>query len=213
MPKEYELKYRNFNKEKIIKKLKKLNGTRIHKAITYEYTIFEHPLNIDNTYVRLRKEGDKITFTYKTNTNELYVNEQEVVVSNYNVMLDMLYALGFKKMYSIQKLREKWSIGSCKEIVFDTYPGAMPYMEIECNSPEAIHKLAKKLNLENEDPFTIGDIYYENYGIEKPTKQSKLEDLTFESAEKVLKNKIKKNKDTFNEIIKLQKKYINSLNN
>lgn len=206
MPKEYELRFTKYNKINIITKLKELGFKQIHKAIIYEYTVFHHPLKKENTYIRVRKEFDKITFTYKANTNKKFVDEYEIDISNYDVFLKMLYMLGFKKAYSIEKLREKWTEKNCKEIVFDTYPGLPEYMEVECDSLDNLHKIIKKLNLVEEKYFNL---YKTLYGI-KPQKK-KLTDLTFDSAKKIFIKKIKYNKNLFKKILKVQKKYMKSL--
>jgi predicted adenylyl cyclase CyaB len=208
MPKEYELRFINFNKNNIINKLKLGGGKQIHKAIIYEYIVFKHPLGIKNTYIRVRKEFDNITFTYKCNTDKKFVDEYEINVSDYDVFVNMLFMIGFKKAYTIKKLREKWSINGCKEIVFDTYPGLPEYMEIECDTKDKIYKLMNKLNLKEEKLFQPGDLYESLYGIKKQNKK-KLNDLTFETANKVFSKRIKKNKTLFNKILKAQKNILN----
>jgi predicted adenylyl cyclase CyaB len=206
MPKEFELKYKNYKKDEVIKKLLELNAKQIHKPIVYEYIVFKHPLNKPETYIRLRKEYQNITFTYKENMNMKFVDEYEINVSDYNTTLNILTMLGFKKKYFIQKLREKWSLDGCKEIVFDTYPGAIEYMEIECDNEENIYKLANKLNLKEEKKFTVRDIYRELYDINDYRKEG----LTFNTVREVIGENIKKNKKLFKKILKIQKKLINS---
>ena len=107
MPKEYELRYKNYNKNQIIKKLKDLGAIQIHKPIIYEYIVFHNPLNTNDTYIRLRKEYNNVTFTYKTNLNDKFVEEHEVIVSDYDTMLNMLYMLGFKKNMRFLLLQKK----------------------------------------------------------------------------------------------------------
>ena len=210
MPKEYELRFTNFNKNNIISKLKELGATQLHKPIIYEYIVFQHPLKIKNTYIRVRKEFDKITFTYKTNINEKFVNEYEVNISDYDEFVKMFYMLGFKKAYVINKLREKWIHKKLfKEVVFDTYPGLPEYMEVECSTKTDLDKMMNILNLKEEKKFG----FYETlYGI-KPQKKKKLADLTFNTAKSVFKNKIRINKTLFNKILKVQQNYIKKLNN
>lgn len=206
--KEFEHRYITYNKSNIINKLKKLGAIQIHKPIIYEYTVFIHPLkerDRDN-YIRVRKEFDKVTLTYKCNLKQKYVDEYETEVSDYDQTVEILYKLGAKKKYEIQKLREKWKIKGCKEIIFDTYPGLPEYMEIECDSVSNIKKLEKKLSL-NEEKFHAGSLYEELYGLSKDRKQNN--DLTFKTVSKVIKPYINKNHKLFNKIIKVQKKIIN----
>jgi predicted adenylyl cyclase CyaB len=208
MPKEYELRFTNFNKNQIITKLKELGATQLHKAIIFEYIVFKHPLNKANTYIRVRKEFDKITFTYKTNTDKKFVDEYEVNISDYDQFIKIFLMLGFKKAYAINKLREKWIHKNLfKEVVFDTYPGLPELMEIECNTKLDLDKMVKILNLKEEKYFR----YYETLYDVKPQKKKKLEDLTFDTAKKVFKNKIRKNRTLFNKILKIQQTYIKTL--
>jgi predicted adenylyl cyclase CyaB len=208
MPKEYELRFINFKKNELTSKLKSLGAIQVHQPIIYEYIVFFHPLKKENTYIRVRKEYNNITFTYKTNTNKKFCDEYEVNISNYNTFINILYMLGFKKNYGIQKLREKWKINGCKEIVFDTYPCLPEYMEIECDTEDKLNNLIKKLELKIEQPFHPGIMYENLYGIEK---QKKLNDLTFHTAQKIFGKRIKKNKSLFFKILKAQQKYIKSL--
>jgi adenylate cyclase class IV len=46
----------------------------------------------------------------------------------------ILKMLGCKKLYDIEKIRETWEVGGCKEVVFDAYPGLLTYMEIDCHT-------------------------------------------------------------------------------
>ena len=127
----------------------------------------------------------------------------------YNLeFVKMLYMLGFKKKYVINKLREKWRHNKLfKEVVFDTYPALPEYMEVECATKKELNKMMNILNLSEEKYFG----FYETlYGI-KTQKNEKLADLTFTTAKKVFKNKIKHNKTLFNKILKAQQKYIKIL--
>ena len=210
MPKEYELRFINFKKKELISKLKSFGGKQIHKPIIYEYIVFKHPLEKKNTYIRVRKEFNHTTFTYKKKTNQKFCDEYEIEVSDYDTLINMLYMMGFKKLYGIQKLREKWFINGCKEIVFDTYPGIPEYMEIECDSEAKVLSLASKLNLKEEKMFHVPDILYNLYGI-KPSK-SKLTDWTFDTIKKIFIKRIKKNESLFNNIVNVQQKYIKKIN-
>lgn len=208
MPKEYELSFIKFDKTQIISKLKKLGSIQLHKAIIFEYTVFKHPLKKENTYIRVRKEFDKITFTYKTNTNKKFVDEYEVNISDYDEFIKILYMLGFKKAYAINKLREKWIHKNLfKEVVFDTYPGLPEKMEVECATKSDLDKMINLLGLKEEKYFNI---YETLYGI-KPQKKKKLQDLTFNTAKKVLIKKITRNKTLFNKILKVQQAYVKTL--
>jgi len=208
MPKEYEFRFTEYVKSDIIKKILKMEGTQIHKAIIYEYITFMHPLNEKNTYIRVRKEFDKITFTYKKNTDKKFADEYEVNISEYDTFIKILYMLGFKKAYSIQKLREKWITKGCTEIVFDTYPALPEIMEVECETLDDLNKMMKKLDLKEEKYYNM---YRKLYGIDQK-KKKKLADLTFETVNDLFIKKIRYNKDLFNKIVEKQQQYIKKIN-
>ncbi len=214
MPKEYELRFMNYNKKDLIHKLKKLGAKLIHKAIIYEYMVFHHPLKQTDVYIRVRKEFDKITLTYKTNLKSKYVDEYEINVSDYDQTIQILNMLGLKKKYQIQKLREKWLIetrsSNFAEIVFDTYPGIPEYMEVECNSLKFLKQTISKLGLVEEKLFHAGTIYDGLYDMDP--RRKKEGDLTFHTVKKVIKPYIRKNIKIFNQIIKLQQLIVKNLN-
>ena len=208
MIKEFEHRYINYNKKAIIQKLKELGAIQVHKPIIYEYIVFTHPLkDQDDSYIRVRKEFNKVTLTYKCNLKDKYVDEYETEVSDYDETIQIMYKLGANKKYTVQKLREKWKIKGCKEIVFDTYPGLPEYMEIECDSIKNIKKMEKKLDLVEEKLFNAGTLYEQIYKTSKNRKQG---DLTFKTINKVIKPYINKNHKLFSEILKIQQKIIKS---
>ena len=209
--KEIELRFLNYNKADTIKKIIKLGGIQIHKPILYEYIVFSHPLKKDRTdsYIRVRKENNKVTLTYKCDLKSKYVDEYETSVSDYEQTIAILNKLGAKKRYQIQKLREKWKIKGCKEIVFDQYPGVPEYMEVECNSVKRLDDLILKLGLFTEKQFQIDSLFKELYDLSKRDKE---DDLTFTSVKKVIKPYIRKNLKLFDQIINIQIAYIKKIN-
>ena len=198
------------------KKLKEVGGQLVQKETIFFYIVYTHPLKKKNYYIRIRNEGSHITMTVKTNTNEKYPVEYEIVIDNFKEANNILLQLGCKKIYEIHKLREVWKIKGCKEVVFDTYPGAETYAEIECDSEKNIQTILKKLdlntNLKNYPRIPMSKYYQETYGI---PKQKKYGDLTFTTAYKQLYKKATKNKKNLKEIldtaIKKHKKQINEL--
>ena len=80
----------------------------------------------------------------KRKMNEKYPIEYDIIIDNFKEANNILLQLGCEKKYKIHKLRETWKIKGCKEVVFDTYPGAEIYAEIECDSKSNIQKVLKK---------------------------------------------------------------------
>ena len=64
MPIEYEYQFRNYDKAKLIKEMKHL-GAKKKGDYLFRVNVFEHPNKIEDTYIRVRDEGFRITMTYK----------------------------------------------------------------------------------------------------------------------------------------------------
>jgi predicted adenylyl cyclase CyaB len=155
--------------------------------------------------IRIRDEGDKITFTVKQKNEGTYDSEWEVIVNDYNMIDKMLTELNIKKKYEMEKYREIYVTKNGKnEIVFDHYPGLPPYMEIESSSEIELKKTMKILNLLDETPFSAKDLYYDLFGIPKSREDS---DLTFKTANKLMGKCVTKNKTKFTKILKEQNKF------
>ena len=197
------------------KKLRKIGARIKQKERIFYYIIYLHPQKKNDYYIRVRDEGEKITMTVKTNLKNKYVDEYEININDFNEADKILTLLGCKKHYEIHKLREKWEYRKCKEIVFDTYPAAEPYVEIECNNEKEIKEVLKDLDLNTNlknylNTNQVSNFYLNEYGIKQVKK---LQDLTFTTASKVLGNRVNKNKKLFNERLnKQRKKHIKQIN-
>lgn len=203
MPKEYEHSFYGFNKKNIIKKIKELNCEKIG-IFLFKVQILIHPFDKEGTYIRVRDEGVKTTLTYKyKNPSNIYLDEKEIIIDDYNTGIDILLNLGCKKKHYYEKIREIWKIDNT-EIVFDTEPGIDDKMEIESKTLKELKSMIKYFDLEIvERPKR----YYELYDLTIPTHV----DLTFLNVKKILGKLVKKNKDMFIKIVDNQIKLYKSL--
>lgn len=152
--------------------------------------------------IRVRREGDKNTFTIKQKSKHAYDKEWEVEVSDFKMMKRMLKQLNLSKQYDLQKYREIYvSPDKHSTIVFDHFPGLSPYMEIESSSEMHLKETMRVLGVSEEPLFLYNDLYLEWYGIEK-----NFDNLTFKNAVKVLGPYITKNRHIFNRILSEQEK-------
>lgn len=207
MPLEYEYSFYDFDKKDILSKIKSLNFT--HKGtFLFKVQTFYHPLNLPNTYIRVRDEGHRITMTHKLQFKE-FENETEVNVDNFNLAVKLLENVGCKKRYYYEKIREIWTNKDI-EVVFDTNPGTIIRMEVEATTKKDLNTTIKSLGLTNLQ-HDHSNKYLEVFGIEVP----KNIDLTFNNVEKELLPLVKKNKKQFVKLVKDQikqyKKIIKSL--
>ena len=208
MPLEYEYRYQNINKTKILKKIQELGGYKTGHWI-FRVQVFIHSHKNPNTYIRVRDEGHRITMTTKITNNKEFINENEVIVSNFEQACAILLDTGCTKKYYYEKIREIWILNNA-EICFDTNPGRPDLMEIETISKKELLKVVKELDLVSvsHNDFTEMELYKNAFGIESIPKSV---DLTFLNVKKKLSNLVTKNKTKFDDLIKEQKKLYLSL--
>jgi adenylate cyclase class IV len=193
MPKEYEHAFFDFNKKDIISKIKKLNGT--HKGVyLFRVQVFIHPFKKPGTYVRVRDEGYRTTMTYKYQApKELYPEENEVLIDNFDEGVKILLGIGCKKKYYYEKIRDIWNVKNT-EVVFDTNPGVDDRMEVESKTKSEMTEMIKYFGLKIEDR---SERYLDLFGIVIP----KSIDLTFKNVKSALLPYVKKNKEKFIELV------------
>ncbi len=204
MPLEYEYSFYDFDKKDILTKIKSLNfkhkGTFLFKVQT-----FYHPLNLPNTYIRVRDEGHRITMTHKFQ-NKDFEDETEIIINDFNSAVKLLENVGCKKKYYYEKIREIWTNKDI-EVVFDTNPGTIIRMEVEAKSKKDLNTIIKSLGLSSTS-HDHSNKYLELFGLIIP----KDIDLTFNTVEKDLLPLVKKNKKEFIALIKDQVKQYKKLN-
>lgn len=207
MNKEFEWRYDDIDIQKFRQKLKDVGAELVKPKTIMPLMVFRHPYNKKDSYIRIRNEGDVITLTSKKNLRKTFVTEYEVVINDFLEGVKILTSLGCKKKYYIEKLRETWKLPRTKEIVIDSYPGLKEYVEIECETKEDLEQVATLLGLKEPKmpmPY-VNNMYFKQYGIRK--KRNLTHILTFKNAHKIFKKHIKKNRQTFREILEEQQKF------
>lgn len=154
MPKEYEYVFQNFDKDKIINKLKKLGG--VYKG-TFLFRVqqFDPPPHIVLPYnIRVRDEEYRTTMTIKIPTED-FDDEWEVIIDDFDDGVQFLLNLGFTKQRYYEKVREIYHIrgrfnfltqplwNEYTEIIFDTEEGFPEIMEIESKTFNQLQKMYK----------------------------------------------------------------------
>lgn len=199
MPLEYEYRYKagTFDKNIIRSKLQELGAVK-HGHWLFRVQVFTNPLVETNPYIRIRDEGHKITMTYKTKGTKDFVNEQEVIIDDFDTGVNIMLGLGCEKKYYYEKLREIWHLGDT-EICWDTNPGRSDIMEVEAKTKKDLDKMIGLLDLTDvpHDDFKDTELYSIPFGIILPGNV----DLTFQTAKKIMGKLVKKNKKIFNQLI------------
>ena len=158
---EIEAVFIEINKDEIEEKLKKVGAKKI-KDIHYKITAYDFKdkrLDKDNSWVRLRDDGERVKMTFKKRlgvtsqdgtTNDSGMEEVEVAVDDYESTRLFLNKIGLIEKHETEKKRTRWQKGS---VIFDidTWPSIPTYLEIEANSWDDIDSGAKLLGLNPDD--------------------------------------------------------------
>ena len=195
---ELEYRFYDFIKEHIVNKIILLGGELIHSHILMDFTVFNSP-----SYLRLRKELDKVFLTSKNHSGK-FATEREIEVSDYDETKEILKMNGLTIKYEFMKIREKYKYKNT-EIVFDMYPGLPEYMEVESKTLDELNSVCSLLSLDitKHTWKPLNTIFKELYDINKPPNN-----LTFYNLEEKLKPMIKKNEDIFENLNEIQKEIV-----
>lgn len=188
-------------------------GEFLMPLVTYDKPMLNGSDN-DPPYIRVRRENDGIKFTVKTGQKNKFVEEHQVEIKADDAVAEMdaiLKILGLTVRYKVEKLRDIWILsidGTDVEIVFDTYPGAPTYMEIEAPTEEVLNNAVQLLGLDPKDHKANQDLYLDLFGISKSRDIPKGDELTFNNAKKSFAGMITKNEDLFDANLKRQQEHL-----
>jgi len=151
---EIEVKVIEIDKDLMIKKLIALGAKKVFEgnidAISYDSD--DNFLTSQDSFVRLRRKGDKVELTYKKKISQegaKVMEEIETEVSNFDTMHKILLELRLLPASDYKKKRTSYQIGSTL-FEIDEYEDIPPYMEIEAPSLEIINEFIEKLNIDKD---------------------------------------------------------------
>lgn len=167
MKTEFEVKILEIDVDEIISKLNwlgaKKNGEKLQKRFVYDFTPKKN-----NSWVRLRTDGQNTTLTIKEIENDKIggTKEIEISVDDFEKTNLFLEKLGyFHKGYQENK-RISYILNNV-EIEIDFWPQIPPYLEIEGKSVEDVERIIKLLGFELSQTTSINTIkVYKKYGID-----------------------------------------------
>lgn len=165
---EIEATFIDIDHEEIRKKLKVLGGKLLQPEHLLQRTIFDYPdmrLDKKSAWVRLRREAESVTLTYKQRADETIdgMKEIELTVDNLELTANFLLEIGLVVKSKQENRREIWELGDC-EIMLDTWPWIPVYAEVEGPSEAAVKDLSQKLGFEWKNAiFDSADAIYMKY--------------------------------------------------
>ena len=103
---------------------------------------------IERNYKKIKLQEEKISSSTsierissdrgKLIPSDIGIIVNDFLVNNFEEASKLLSALGCKKRYRVEKLREVWKIKGCKNIYIDAFPGLPWYLEIGCDSEKKL---------------------------------------------------------------------------
>ena len=169
---EIEVKILEINTDETIKKLVTLGAKKIFEGPIYavSYDFEDNKLTKDQSFVRLRKKGNKNFLTFKKKISQekaKIMDETETEVGDFKETNKILLNLGLKPANDYKKNRITYQIANIL-FEFDSYEDlAVPtYLEIEAPDIETIDKYIELLKLNKENVKTWnGKQVLDHYGL------------------------------------------------
>lgn len=165
---EYEARILEIDKDKLIKRLNKLNAKFVGEFNQKRYVYNIIP-KADGKWLRLRTNGKKTTLTYKSvEKNSIDgTKEFEIEVDNFENTNSLLELAGIKNKGYQENNRVQYVLDDV-EIDIDTWPMIPTYVEIEGKSEESVLNIIKKLGINDKKITTLDvqSLYKEIYNID-----------------------------------------------
>ncbi len=185
MKTEYEVVFTNINREKIINDIINVGGKCTKENTLMKRIVYENPLNPVKSYLRVRDEWDKITCTYKEETDWVLdihsIKELETEIKDFDIMVAIFKQVWLKQKSYQETYREVWEINHEIEIMIDIWPWLKPYIEIEWENEKIVRKYSELLWFDyNEAIFWTSFQVYEKELWLSIDYINNLEEITFE---------------------------------
>lgn len=189
MDTEFEAKFYPVDKEKYRQKLRLIGAKLIipeRKMIRIVGDRWVNPAFKKNDYIRVRNEGNLVRLSYKTTADEngklTDQKEIDVEVSDFDKTVEILKLAGIKFNRIQETLREEWEYKGA-QITIDTWPGLLPYTEVETDGEDKVKMLALELELNWEKRIITAapEIFVRVYQINLEEVLEKLSDIRFEN--------------------------------
>ena len=182
MKTEFEARLLEVDQEEFISKLEKNNAEFIG-AWDQIRKCYDIVPSDKNSWIRLRKEGDKTTLTIKEIKSKKIdgTKECEIEVSDFNTTDELLNKLGYFARTTQENKRIRYMLDGV-EIDIDSWPLIPTYVEFEGKDEKSILNVCKYLGINSDDLTTLDVVgIYKHYGIKDI---GSIPNLTFSEEEK-----------------------------
>ena len=207
---EFEYRYFGYDKSTLTDLIMSNNGEKILPSTLMKNIVLQGK---NKMFHRLRTSDD-INFKYTQkiqNFKKSFDKELEIDIHNTteDTLIKMFQNISLRERYRVEKKREYWIIPQSEnitnnvEVIFDIYPGAPEYCEVEAKSLEDLHYVESLLNLK-KFRFNGGMKYLMKkvYGIDyNKIKIKNKNNICFDNIP-ILRNHVTKNLDQFDLMFK-----------
>lgn len=180
---EYEATFIDVDIQKIREQLIELKANLVKPETLMRRIVFHPPAIIEDGWLRVRDEGDKITLSLKVIAEKSIEDQKEIelVIDSFEQGAALLKAVGAKQKAYQETKRELWQYKNC-DVTIDTWPGLEPFIEIESHNSEAeVKEVALDINLDYSKAIfgSAGLIYEKKLGIPFNVINNETAELTF----------------------------------
>lgn len=161
MSKEIEVKFLQIDVPAIRTKLKKVGAVlEDPMKLMRRVMIKTDKMIVDNSFLRVRDEGNRVTMTYKKFGSQTIdgCEEIEVIIDDFEEAIALLRALELTPVTYQESKREIWSLDGA-EVMIDEWPWIKPYIEIEGEDEELVRIAAQKLGFDWQNA-TFGSVMH-----------------------------------------------------
>ena len=165
--KEIEVRFLNIDKSALVDKLIAIGAQDKNEILLSETIFYDPDLSWleERRFVRIRKSGETIKFTYKENKDQTIDSafEIEFEISDKKEAEKFLEKVGVVAYREQEKKRHSFCVENFN-IDIDTWPNIPPYVEIEGPSEEALREFSKALGFDwNDAVFEDAKFILENH--------------------------------------------------
>lgn len=168
MKTEFERIFYEIDLKELENKLESIGAKNTKKRFLQKRVVYDFGRVEEGKYfhfLRLRDEGDRVTLTYKRVGDGKFPLENEIAVSDFQTMKNMLSLVGLKETSYQENFREIFMYDGT-QITLDEWPYLDTVCEVESESEEKMHEMIEKLNLNIDKSFNtnVNSIYKLKYG-------------------------------------------------
>lgn len=168
MKSEIEVKFLNVDIDDVRARLKAADATLEQPMRLMRRVLIEEDHHAaDNSFLRIRDEGDRTTLTFKRRTktdSQTTIDstkEIETTVGDFQTAVDIFKEAGWQYTTYQESRRETWHLDEA-EVVIDEWPWIHPYIEIEAETEDTVRSVAKALGFDwSGAVFGSVDVVYE----------------------------------------------------